>query len=391
MTRTNHSTAQATPYRDKKKAGWLISTLIPLLPLAGILPAQATQNEMWLWLPIAVVYLLIPALDLLLGEDSSNPPESAVKTLEADNYYRYITMLSIPVVFIGFFSVIAYFVSTDHSWAAYIALVMNCGFVGSLGINAAHEMGHKKNALEKTVARLALVPSGYGHFCIDHNRGHHRDVSTPDDPASAKLGENIYQFALREVPGVFKRAWQLEKTRLHKAGKALYSFDNEILVNWSLTLVLYAALILAFGITLLPFLILQAMFAYFQLTSANYIEHYGLLRGKRDDGRYEACQPHHSWNSNHVMSNLILFHLERHSDHHANPARRYQALRHFDNAPQLPNGYFGMFVVAYIPPLWRYVMDKRVLKQNGANLEKSNYLERKKSQYAAFFQAGLHS
>jgi alkane 1-monooxygenase len=101
--------------------------------------------------------------------------------------------------------------------------------------------------------------------------------------------------------------------------------------------------------------------AWFQLTSANYVEHYGLLRRKEADGRYERCQPHHSWNSNHVFSNLLLFHLERHSDHHAHPNRRYQSLRHFENLPSLPTGYFGMFLLAYCPPLWFRVMNPRLM------------------------------
>lgn len=374
-------TAQA--YKDKKKLAWMVSTFIPLLPLAGLIPAINSGNEAWLWLPIAIVYLFIPLVDTLLGEDTNNPPESEVPKLEADNYYRFITVLSVPVIFIGFFAVILFLVNHEVSWIGYIALVMNAGFVSGLGINVAHEMGHKKTGIEKNSARLALIPSGYGHFCIDHNRGHHRDVSTPNDPASSKLGESIYQFMLREIPGVFKRAWQLEKTRLSRKGKSVYSLENEILVNWAMTLVLFSAIILLFGLQLLPFLLLQAMFGYFQLTSANYIEHYGLLRGEGSNKPYETCQPHHSWNSNHIASNLILFHLERHSDHHAHPARRYQALRHFDETPQLPNGYFGMFLVAYIPPLWRYVMDKRVLQLNGPDLENSNYLDNKKERYRA--------
>ena len=117
-----------------------------------------------------------------------------------------------------------------------------------------------------------------------------------------------------------------------------------------------------FGWPALLFLVIHNLMAWFQLTSANYIEHYGLLRAKRADGSYERCQPHHSWNSNHVCSNLLLFHLERHSDHHANPQRRYQSLRDFEDVPRLPSGYFGMYLLAYVPPLWFRVMDKRLME-----------------------------
>lgn len=381
------NSAQPKPFQaygwdeHKKRPWWSAATFMPLLSLPGLLIAHVSGNHAWLWLPIAIVYLLIPALDMIIGDDTANPKESDVAALEEDQYFRYVTLASVPLLFVGFLSCVAYFVSHDLNPLAYIALIILSGFAGGLALNLAHELGHSKTPIETWFARLALAPCGYGHFCIDHNRGHHRDVSTPEDPASAKLGESIYQFALREIPGVFRRAWRLEAMRLQRKGLSAYSRQNEILVNWSMTAVVYGVLIAFFGWSLLPFLLLQALFGYFQLTSANYVEHYGLLRAKRDDGRYEACQPRHSWNSNHRVSNILLFHLERHSDHHAHPTRRYQALRHFDEAPQLPNGYFGMFIAAYIPPLWRLIMDKRVIQQNGTSMDNSNVLEHKRADY----------
>ena len=165
------------------------------------------------------------------------------------------------------------------------------------------------------------------------------------------MGESIYRFALREIPGCFKRGWRLESERLEKAGQPVWSWHNEILQSFSVTLVLQVSLLFAFGWIMLPFLMVHNVLAWWQLTSANYIEHYGLLRKKTSNGRYERCQPHHSWNSNHIYSNLKLFHLERHSDHHANPTRRYQSHRHFDDLPRLPSGYYAMFLLAYVPPL----------------------------------------
>jgi alkane 1-monooxygenase len=147
---------------------------------------------------------------------------------------------------------------------------------------------------------------------------------------------------------------------------------NEILQPALITLLLWAALSLWLGVQILPFLLVASFWANFQLTSANYIEHYGLLRQQRAPGKYETCKPHHSWNSNHIFSNWALFHLQRHSDHHAHPLRRYQSLRHFDNLPRLPSGYFGMFTVAYIPPLWRYVMDERLLAVVGRDASRIN-------------------
>ena len=175
------------------------------------------------------------------------------------------------------------------------------------------------------------------------------------------MGENIYRFAMREIPGAMRRAWQIEHERLTRKGRSVWSTDNDILQSMAITVVLQLGLLLWLGWLMLPFLLIHNVFAWWQLTSANYIEHYGLLRQKLDNGRYERCQPYHSWNSNHTYSNLLLFQLQRHSDHHAHPTRRYQSLRHFDDLPTLPSGYFGMYVVAYIPWLWFRVMDKRLL------------------------------
>jgi alkane 1-monooxygenase len=175
------------------------------------------------------------------------------------------------------------------------------------------------------------------------------------------MGESIFKFARREIPSAFRRAWQIEKERLTLRDKSVWHSNNAILQSYAMTAALSAVLIWLFGWTVIPFLLLHNVFAYWQLTSANYVEHYGLLRERDARGRYERCQPYHSWNSNHILSNLVLFHLERHSDHHAHPLRRYQSLRHFEDLPSLPNGYFGMYVLAYIPWLWFYVMDKRLM------------------------------
>lgn len=244
-------------------------------------------------------------------------------------------------------------------------MVLTTGTVGGFCINLGHELGHKNTALERWLAKLVLAPTAYGHFVIEHNRGHHRDVATPADPASSRMGESIYRFVLCEMPGAARRAWALEKDRLTRQHLPLLTWHNEILQPALVTALLWAGLALWLGVAILPFLLAASFWANFQLTSANYVEHYGLLRRKDASGRYEPCRPQHSWNSNHVFSNWALFHLQRHSDHHAHPLRRYQSLRHFDEVPQLPIGYFGMFTLAYVPPLWRRVMDPRLLAQVG--------------------------
>jgi alkane 1-monooxygenase len=218
-----------------------------------------------------------------------------------------------------------------------------------------------------------MIPA-YGHFCVEHNHGHHRHVATPGDPASARMGESIYKFALREIPGAFRRGWKVESERLARQGKPTWSLHNNILQSYLGSLVLQGSLIIAFGWIMIPFLAVHNVWAWYQLTSANYVEHYGLLREIDASGRYERCQPHHSWNANYTFSNIVLFHLERHSDHHANASRRYQSLRNFNDIPELPNGYFGTYLIAYVPWLWYRVMDKRLLALPHINgdLEKVN-------------------
>jgi alkane 1-monooxygenase len=188
------------------------------------------------------------------------------------------------------------------------------------------------------------------------------------------MGESIYRFALREIPGGVVRAWSLERRRLERRGSGAWSWRNHILQSYAVSVVLYGALLWTFGLAVLPFLLIQLAWSWWQLTSANYVEHYGLLRRKLPDGRYERCQPQHSWNANHLASNLVLFHLERHSDHHAHAARRYQSLRHYEDVPQLPSGYFGMFLLAYVPPLWFRVMDPRVLALVDGDLDRVNHV-----------------
>ena len=349
-------------YNDKKRYLWLISVFMPVFPLMGVFIFYRTGVEWTLCLPLLLNYTLMPLLDWLIGSDSNNPPEELVPQLEADKYYRYLTYLTVPLHFVTL-CIFAYVVGTnDLSWWSILVTAIIAGGYSGLGINTAHELGHKQTGIEKLLAKITLAVPAYGHFCVEHNRGHHVLVATPDDPASSRLGESIYAFTLREIPGTLKRGWELEKSRLQKQGKQAWSIDNEILQSYAISAVLQGALVYAFGWIMVPFLAVHNVWAWYQLTSANYIEHYGLLREKKDNGRYERCQPHHSWNANYIMSNLALFHLERHSDHHANPIRRYQSLRNSDDIPELPNGYYGMYLLAYIPWLWFKVMDHRVLE-----------------------------
>jgi alkane 1-monooxygenase len=361
-------------YRDRKRSWWLLSVVYPLIPFVGLAAHALTGDPLGLALPLLIFYGLMPLLDVLVGEDHDNPPEAVVPQLEADPYYRWLTWLTVPLHFVALVGC-AWWVGTQAlpPWAVVV-----CGYVAGaasgLGINTGHELGHKRGALEQWLTRLVLAVPVYGHFTVEHNRGHHRWVATPEDHASARMGESIYRFAVRELVGGVTRAWRLEGERLASLGQSRWGPGNTMLQSYAVSAVLQLGLLAAFGRVMVPFLAVHNAVAWWQLTSANYVEHYGLLRQRLPDGQYELTQPHHSWNTNHLVTNLTMFHLQRHSDHHAHPSRRYQSLRHFPQLPRLPSGYPGMFVLAYVPPLWFRVMDPRVLAlpQVRGDLERVN-------------------
>jgi alkane 1-monooxygenase len=352
---------QAIHYVDRKRWFWLLSVLFPLQALLPVALHASSGNELWFLLPLVIYYLLVPALDWVIGEDTNNPPDEVIMQLEQDVFYRRLTYVVVPLHFITLFGCAAYALTQPLSWWAFVLLAVVAGLTAGLAINTGHELGHKNSKTERTLSKIVLAVAAYGHFTVDHNRGHHRLVSTPEDEASARMGESIYTFALREIPGAFRRAWAIERERLASRNQPLWHYSNPILQSYAISVAVAVILIAVFGWLALVFLLIHHAMAYWQLTSANYIEHYGLLREKTAKGRYERCEPHHSWNCNFIVSNLVLFHLERHSDHHAHPLRRYQSLRHFPDVPQLPNGYFGMYVIAYWPWLWFKVMDKRLM------------------------------
>jgi alkane 1-monooxygenase len=359
-------------WRDPRRWLWPLSAGMPWLVAANLWQFARGGGEAWLWLLPLWMHLVIPALDAALGEDRRNPPDSALAELEAHRGYRLLVAAYVPGQWLttGLGAWIA--AQGGLTGSAWAALLLSVGGVNGLGINAAHELGHKPTRWERWLARLALAPVAYGHFLVEHNRGHHARVATPDDPASARLGESFWAFLPRTVLGGVRSAWRLERVRLARQGRSTWSLRNRNVQAWASTLFVFAAAAIAFGPHALPFLIAQALYGISLLEVVNYIEHYGLLRATSPDGRPERCSPRHSWNSSHRVSNLFLFHLQRHSDHHAHPTRRYQALRHVPEAPQLPSGYASMLLLAYLPPLWRRVMDPRVLSHYAGDVRQAH-------------------
>lgn len=354
--------------RDPKRYLWILSTVAPG---SALLPAQLvdwTGMALFWWIGPIVVFVVIPVLDVAVGCDGSSPRDEDYEALSNDRYYRWCTYLFLPIQCIGLTIACHMWSSSELRLVDKLGLTVTLGVVSGIGINAAHELGHRVERLERRLAQFALAQSGYGHFVVEHNRGHHVRVATPEDPASARFGESLYEFIPRSVRGGFRSALTLERERLARRGKRWFSRENRILQAWSMSAVLFGALIIVFGPKTIPFLALQAVIGIGLLETVNYLEHYGLLRERRADGRYERCAPRHSWNSDRLVTNVFLLHLQRHSDHHANPGRRYQTLRSSDEAPQLPFGYATMVLLAAVPPLWRAVMDHRVLAHYDGDL-----------------------
>jgi alkane 1-monooxygenase len=230
--------------------------------------------------------------------------------------------------------------------------------------------------MDNWMARISLLPTCYGHTRVEHNRGHHKKVATPEDPVSARFGESFWAFLPRTLIGTLRSAWHLEARRLSRRGRPAWSLRNEVVQAHIGSVLLLGGVWAVLGPWALLFMIVQAALAIGLLELVNYVEHYGLLRRKGPDGVYERCQPEHSWNSSRRVSNLLLFHLQRHSDHHAHPARPYQVLRHVDSSPQLPTGYAGMVMLACVPAWWFAVMNPLVIAHYRGDMGRLNICPR---------------
>jgi alkane 1-monooxygenase len=370
----------STPWRDGKRPLWLLGLLVPTLPfMAWGLVSATGSGVFWWWGPF-FLFVLLPLLDTAVGTDQANPPEDAVPLLEQDRYYRWCTYLYLPLQYLALGVACWLWTRGDLSVTDKVGLAVTIGVVSGVAINTAHELGHKKDELERWLSKVALAQSGYGHFYLEHNRGHHVRVATPEDPASSRLGESFWAFWPRTVSGSLRSSWELEQKAWAKSDRSFWNPRNDLLNAWAMTVALWAVLLVAFGPAIAPYLVVQAFFGFSLLEVVNYLEHYGLLRQKVGD-RYERTAPRHSWNSNNTASNVLLYHLQRHSDHHANPTRRFQSLRHMEEAPQLPSGYGTMIVLAYVTPLWRRVMDPKVLAHYGGDLSLANLHPAKRAAY----------
>lgn len=327
----------------------------------SILMIGLVMGGWWVFIAPLYVFGLIPLLELFMDGTTRNMEKAEEEMAKKDIKYDLIVWSVVPFQLAIMFYFLNRVNDASLQWYELAGMVFAFGIsCAVLGINVAHELGHRNTWYEQLMSKILLATSLYMHFFIEHNRGHHKNVSTDEDPASARYGEWIYTFWVRSVVKGWLSAWRLEKERLQKAGKPFWSIHNEMLMFQLYQLLLLIMIAVVWNIKVMLLFMASATIGFLLLETVNYIEHYGLRRKKVDGAYYEKVMPAHSWNSNHPIGRIMLFELTRHSDHHYMASRKYQILRHFDNSPQMPTGYPGMMVLSLIPPLWFAVMHKAI-------------------------------
>jgi alkane 1-monooxygenase len=314
-----------------------------------------------IYLPLVYAFVVIPLVELLLPVNNRNLSEAEEAIAKKDPVYDWFLYLIVPLQYLALYWFLAGITDPVLLWWERLGRILGMGLAcGTFGINVGHELGHRIKPYEQWLAKALLLTSLYTHFFIEHNKGHHKNVSTPQDPSSAPIGMNLYRFWIRSVTGTWLGAWHIAAEELQKKKLPVWHWKNEMLQLQILQLLFIFAIAIFFGWEACGYFILAATVGFLLLETVNYIEHYGLARKETAPGKYERALPQHSWNSSHVLGRLMLFELSRHSDHHYLASRKYQVLRHHDDAPQLPTGYPGSMLLATVPPLWFWIMNKKI-------------------------------
>jgi alkane 1-monooxygenase len=335
---------------------YLAAYLVPLSCLIGM-----SLGGIWLWLTPGIVFGVIPFVEIFMPQDDSNDDEQTKQTKLTNVLFDVLLWLNLPIVF----GLLAYgfvlFNSQTFETFELIGLVFSLGIVvGSNGINVAHELGHRQDSWERFLGKALLLPSLYMHFYIEHNFGHHQHAATKEDPATARYKESLYAFWVRSITMQYINAWKIQLKILQSHQLSFLSLKNDMF--WfSLVQFIYLAIVeQLFGWSAVLFALCIATVGFVLLETINYIEHYGLLRGRKKSGRYEIVRERHSWNSNHALGRILLYELTRHSDHHYRANKKYQVLDYHSESPQLPFGYPTCMVLATVPPLWFALINKRI-------------------------------
>ncbi|MBK8554743.1 MAG: alkane 1-monooxygenase [Lewinellaceae bacterium] len=336
-----------------------------LMPISAVLALY--QLGPWSWASVILAFGILPVLEIFTPMSVENTPDGLEASRARRIFFDVLLYANAPLLFgiVGWYLwVVTHDALTLQEW---LGLTLSVGIIiGADGINVAHELGHRSRRAEQCLAQAMLVPALYQHFFIEHNRGHHKNVATLEDPATARFGETVYAFWFRSVFQGWRNAWLLERDRLFKDGKPVWSLRNQM-IRFQLIQLLYLAVI---AYLTGPFGFVSAVavgvVGILLLEIVNYIEHYGLQRKLLPTGRPEPVQPYHSWNSDHELGRIFLYELTRHSDHHFKATRKYQILRHLEQSPQMPYGYPTCMLIALLPPLWFHMMNPVVREARNA-------------------------
>jgi alkane 1-monooxygenase len=339
-------------------AAYFVPHLLPLVVVVGY-----TAGHTWVFGVVGWFQLFIPLLDEIVGLERREDPAATVAA--SGIAWRVAIWSFVPAYFVlvwcGLEAASLASLSTSDASPTVLQISTAVGAIGGMcAVPVAHELMHQSSRWTRAVAELVMTSLSYPHFCIEHVHGHHRNVGTPNDPATARLGESVYAFYPRAVSGSVASAWRLEIARLRNMGLGTASTHNRMLRYAALLAAVYALVYLRWGEIGVAYFILQSVIGFSVVEIINYVEHYGLTRREISPGRFEPVGAAHAWNSSHRISNWLLFGVARHSDHHCDSRRPFSSLRDLADAPFLPAGYFSMFLLALVPPLWHRVMDRRV-------------------------------
>jgi len=318
----------------------------------------------WSFFTPVFSFVLIPIFEILLPQDNSNYASETIENKSINKLFDWMLYLNLPITYFILFS--SLYMVTTNSLLTYefIGIILSTGMVlGTNGINVGHELGHRQNTNERFIGKALLLPALYMHFYIEHNYGHHLNAATKEDPATARYNQNVYAFWFTSTIRQYINAWKIQMKLLKNNSNSFFSFKNDMLWFTIIQFMYLFIVFLIFGNLGLLFALCAAVTGFLLLETVNYIEHYGLLRGKTNSGRYERVKEIHSWNSNHIVGRIILYELTRHSDHHYKTSKKYQVLECHKESPQMPFGYPTSMVLALIPPLWFNIMNKRVPRE----------------------------
>lgn len=337
---------------------YIIAYIIPMCTILGIVyPAQLS------YLTPVVSFGILPIVEIFTPQYSNNLSDAERNSKATHPFFDWLLYFNLPLIYFILGFALLTIELNGLTAPQIIGLVLSVGIIlGSNGINVAHELGHRANTWSQWVSKFLLLPSHYTHFTIEHNFGHHAKVSTPEDPATAKLNQSVYSFWFTSSTRQYRNAWKLQNQLLAAKNERFWSTKNSMLINSGLQLAYISLLLIVFSWSTALLAIAMGVIGFLLLESINYIEHYGLLRQQRASGRYHPVMEIHSWNSNHLLGRILLYELTRHSDHHFRANKNYQLLDYHSTSPQLPYGYPTSILIALIPPLWFALMNPKVPK-----------------------------